>query len=125
MYTSGSEVTFAVTCDEPCLLALKNDDGTYTVLPCTDADGAHTFTVTFADADLTVVIALKGDANLDGEVNTKDATLVKQVYLATAAFETDEALQNLTGDATGDGKITTKDSTLIKQVYLEMNTINW
>ena len=125
VYTSGSEVTFAVTCDEPCLLALKNDDGTYTVLPCTDADGAHTFTVTFADADLTVVIALKGDANLDGEVNTKDATLVKQVYLATAAFETDEALQNLTGDATGDGKITTKDSTLIKQVYLELNTLNW
>ena len=125
MVVPNSETTFTVTCDKACVVAVKNEDGTYTVLPCTDVEGEHTFTVAVAEADVTVVVALKGDANLDGEVNTKDATLVKQVYLGTGAFETDEALQNLTGDATGDGKITTKDSTLIKQVYLEMNTINW
>ena len=124
-YLPGTQVTFTVSCDLPCLVAVKNADGSYTVLPCTDADGAHTFTVTVGEADVTVVIALKGDANLDGAVNTKDATLVKQVYLGTAAFETDEALQNLTGDATGDGKISTKDSTLIKQVYLGSNTLSW
>jgi hypothetical protein len=123
-YAPG-EVTFTVTADQACLVAVKNEDGTYTVLPCTDVEEEHTFTVTIVDADVTVVIAFKGDANLDGVVNTKDATLVKQVYLGTGAFETDEALQNLTGDATGDGKITTKDSTLIKQAYLELNTINW
>ena len=103
----------------------KADDGTYTVLECTDVEGEHTFTVTIVDADVTVVVALKGDANLDGVVNTKDATLVKQVYLETNTFDVDEALQTLTGDANGDGKITTKDSTLIKQVYLELNTLTW
>jgi lactocepin len=119
------QVLFTVDCDEVCLVAQKNEDGTYTVLPCTEAESTHIFTVNIVDADVTVVIALKGDANLDGTVSAKDATLVKQVYLGTAAFETDEALQNLTGDAFPDGKISTKDATVIKQVALGTRTLEW
>ncbi len=123
-YVSG-EVTFTVTCDEACLIAVKNTDGTYTVLPCTDADGAHTFTVTVADADVNLAIALKGDADLNGTVETRDATLVKQKVLATAAFEVDENLQTLAGDAFPDGNLSAKDATAIKQVVLGTRTLVW
>jgi hypothetical protein len=121
----SGEVAFTVTCDETCLVAVKNADGTYTVLPCTDADGAHTFTVTVADADVTLAIALKGDADLNGAVETKDATLVKQIVLSTAAFDRNEALQTLAGDAFPDNMITTKDSTALKQVVLGTRTLAW
>ncbi len=121
----SGEVAFTVTCDETCLVAVKNADGTYTVLPCTDADGAHTFTVTVADADVTLAIALKGDADLNGAVETKDATLVKQMVLGTATFEVAEALQRLAGDAFPDGKLSAKDATAIKQVVLGTRTLAW
>ncbi len=124
LYTAGN-VTFGVDCEQACLVAVKNDDGTYTVLEAAEAEGTHCFTVTVADADVTVVVALKGDADLDGSVGAKDATLVKQVYLETTTFETDEALQNLTGDAFPDGSITSKDSTAIKQVVLGTRTLEW
>ncbi len=124
LYLPG-EAVFTVECEQACLVAVKNDDGTYTVLECADAEGTHVFNVTIENADVTVVVALKGDADLDGSVGAKDATLVKQVYLETAVFEVDEALQNLTGDAFPDGKITSKDSTAIKQVVLGTRTLEW
>ncbi len=125
MVAPNSVVTFTVDCEQACLVAVKNDDGTYTVLECAEAEGTHVFNVSIAEDDVTLVVALKGDADLDGSVGAKDATLVKQVYLETAAFEVDEALQNLTGDAFPDGKITSKDSTAIKQVVLGTRTLEW
>ena len=100
-------------------------DGTYTKLDCTATEsGEHSFTVTVTDADVTIVVALRGDANLDGKVSTPDATMVKQAYLGTA-FAIDPNLQALTADASKDGKISTVDATFIKQAYLGSYTIKW
>ena len=121
----SGEVTFTVAADNACLLAVKNADGTYTVLPCTTVGEEHRFTVNVADADVTIAVVYKGDANLDGRINTKDATLVKQVYLDLAALDQDEALQTLAADVNRDGGVSTKDATVIKQAYLELTTIAW
>ena len=121
----SGEVTFTVAADNACLLAVKNADGTYTVLPCTTVGEEHRFTVNVADADVTIAVVYKGDANLDGRINTKDATLVKQVYLDLAALDQDEALQTLAADVNRDGGVSTKDATVIKQAYLDLTTIAW
>ncbi len=121
----SGEVTFTVTCAKACVVAIANADGTYTKLDCTTTDsGEHAFTVPVTDADVRIVVALRGDANLDGKVSTSDATLVKQKYLGTA-FAIDANLQALTADANKDGKISTVDASVIKQAYLGSYTILW
>ena len=121
----SGQVTFNVSAKDACLVAVKNADGSYTALKCANIDGEHRFTVTVADVDVSIAVACRGDANLDGTVNVKDATLVKQVYLMLNIFGRDEALQTLLADTNGDGRINTKDATFIKQAYLGLATLEW
>ena len=55
-------------------------------------------------------VVLYGDANLDGYVNVKDPTYIKQQISKSASFD-DEHL--LAGDVNGDGIINIDDATLI------------
>ena len=121
----SGEVSFTVAADKTCLVAMKHADGTYTVLPCTTVDGEHRYTVTVADADVTVVVVYKGDVDLSGGLNAKDATLVKQAYLKLATLNKDAALQTLLCDVSGDGKFNAKDATAAKQAYLKLITLEW
>jgi hypothetical protein len=125
LYTG--ETTFTVACDKACIVLLQTGENTYEVLPCSTVGETHSFTVTVGDDDVTVVIAIRGDANLDGTVDLMDATMIKQLDLGrTVNFKVNEAIQRLTGDATGDGLVNIMDSTLIKQLDLGMNkTIKW
>ena len=122
--TYSGEVSFTVEANKACAVAVKNANGTYTVLKCTTADGEHRYTAELTE-DCTVVVAYRGDANLDGKANTKDATLAKQVYLDLATLDQDEALQKLAADVNGDGGVSTKDATVIKQAYLDLISIAW
>ncbi|MBQ1675379.1 MAG: dockerin type I repeat-containing protein, partial [Oscillospiraceae bacterium] len=122
--TYSGDVTFTVTCAKACVVAIVNGDDTYTKLACTTENGEHKFTVTVTDADVKIVVAIKGDVNLDGKISTMDATMAKQKYLGTA-FAIDPALQMLTADVSGDNKITTMDATMIKQAYLGSTTLAW
>ena len=56
---------------------------------------------------------LWGDANHDGEVNAKDATLIHQYRLGT--LNEDQFFCTLRTDVTDDGAINAKDATLIHQ----------
>ena len=120
----SGDVTFTVTCAKACVVAIVNGDGTYTKLACTTGNGEHKYTVTVTDADVEIVVAMKGDVNLDGKISTMDATMAKQRYLGTA-FAINPALQMLTADVNGDNKITTMDATMIKQAYLGSTTLPW
>ena len=121
LYAPG-EVTFTVACDEPCVVAVNNGDGTYTLLPCTTEDEVHKFTVTIVDADVTVSIALKGDADLNGTVALKDSTLTKRVVAGLSTF--DDQLSALAVDFDGNG-VFNKDATKISQVVAGLSSYNW
>ena len=123
--TYSGEVSFTVAAERACLVAVKNTDGTYTALKCTTADGEHSFTVTVSNTDVTIVVVYKGDADLSGSLNAKDATLIKQVYLKLATLSKDAALQSLLCDVSGDGKFNAKDATAAKQAYLKLITLEW
>ena len=122
----SGEVTFTVTCDNACVVAIDNGDGTYTRLTCTTENGEHKFTVTVTDADVNLVIAIKGDTNLDGNIGTIDSTLIKRALAnITPLAGTNVAIKLLAADVNGNGTLQTVDSTLILRSLANLYTIPW
>ncbi len=122
-YEPDTVVTFTVSADLACVVALENADGSFTRLECTTTDaGEHEFTVTITDADLKLHVTFKGDAKLDGKVNGMDMTWVKQVVLGN---KTIEGFAVLAGDVNVDTKVNGMDMTLIQKIVLNADNTQW
>ena len=65
---------------------------------------------------------LKGDANLDGKVDLKDASFIAK---AMVEIVIPNALQMKSGDANGDGIFSLKDATRLAQYTVESYEITW
>ncbi|MBR6982594.1 MAG: hypothetical protein IKH75_03510 [Ruminococcus sp.] len=65
-----------------------------------------------------------GDVNLDGKVDSSDATEVLITYsrLSTGSHSLLSAAQETAGDLTGDGKLDASDATMILQYYSYLAT---
>ena len=121
----SGEVTFTVTCSLACVVAFANGDGTYTRLACTTENGEHKFTVT-VDADVSIIIAVKGDINLNGKVETVDSTLIKRAVSNVTPLSGDTAaIKCLAADVNGNGTLQTVDSTLVLRAVANLYTIQW
>ncbi len=118
----SGDVTFTVTCDSPCVVAIDNGDGTYTRLACTTNGDTHSFTVTVTDADVTIIVAIKGDADLNGVWQSKDATMMAQAIAGKRTFTT---LQQLVCDGDGNGVFNSKDATFAAQVVAGKRSYEW
>ena len=70
-----------------------------------------------------VVLAYKGDIDLDGEVELWDSTLANRVYVDKYNDVTN--LKRLVGDVDGDGDVELWDSTLINRSYVGKYVILW
>ena len=120
----SGETVFTVSSegDQAVLVAVKNGD-TYTVLKCTtDENGEHRFTAELGP-DSEIVIAFKGDTNLNGKLEMRDATLVSQVKNGT--YTSGGGLSSLTADINGNGRVETRDATLICQARNGAYTAQW
>ena len=104
-------ITFTVSCDQAVVVAQKTDDG-YTLLKCTTEGGVHRYTV-IVSADTVIAVAIRGDTNLNGSLEMRDATLVSQVK--SGAYSNADGLSTLTADINGNGRVETRDATLICQ----------
>jgi len=87
------------------------DHGFYTVV--TDQAGNREEKEPTREASLTAV-AISGDVNNDGQVDTQDAILIIQHYLGEAPSGFDESV----ADVSGDGVIDTQDAILVIEKYL-------
>ena len=101
----------------------KWDNGKVTKEPTATEDGVKTFTCTACGETKTEAIPetgeeiLWGDANGDGNVNTKDATRILRYYAElTPASEIDL----IAADVNGDGNVNTKDATRILRYYADL-----
>ena len=120
------EVTFTVNSDKVCSVGILNDDGTITKLACTTTDGIHYFTVTVTDEDVYLVIVVKGDFNLDGNMKSNDATTIKKLMVELIELDESTAeLQRFAGDVNDDGKLKQNDATIISRVMVELETLTW
>ncbi len=127
LYTG--EVSFTVSSgeeDKAVGVAVVNADGTLTRLSCTTTDGVHSFTVTVEDADVTIALIFKGDFDLNGRVQSKDSTMIKQTLVGLREFDAETAaLQIFAVDLNNDGKIQNKEATMISQVLVDSRSYAW
>ncbi len=72
-----------VVCDKACVVLLAQD-GSYTLLTAEVTDEAYTFALP-EDESAAVLVALKGDVDLDGSLNSADAALAKRFAAGLAA----------------------------------------
>ncbi|MBQ5976649.1 MAG: leucine-rich repeat protein [Oscillospiraceae bacterium] len=123
--TLGSgETVFTVSSegDRPVLVAVKNGDE-YTVIPCTtDENGVHRYMAELGP-DSELVIAFKGDVNLDGAVKSSEVTMIKRAIAGTYQFK--NGMAELAADVSGDGTIKSSDATMLARSIAGTYTIKW
>ena len=121
-------VTFTVssTNDQAVLVAVKKtaaEDDSFELVKCTtDEEGNHSFTIEVTE-DTTVALAFRGDANLNGRLKTRDATLICQVK--NGAYSNRGNLSSFAADVNNNGKVETRDATLLCQARNNNYTISW
>ena len=115
------ENNLTVSCDMACAVGVIRD-GVLTEVPCTARDdGSYLFVVDAEHKD-EVVVALRGDADLDGGVDFADATTINQYMLGI--YEMDE-VQKMVSDVELLYGISFSDATAINQYLLGLNDIKW
>ena len=120
--TYSGETTFTVACDDACAVLCTTDGGeTYTRLKGTAVDNGYSFTVDVTQ-DMTIIVALKGDVNLDGVLKNQDVTMAKAANLGKRTLST---LQEMVADVTGDGVFKNQDITKFKAALLGKTTLSW
>jgi hypothetical protein len=117
---SADDLTFTVTCDEACVVARDNGDGTYSRMTGTLEGNVYKFEA--ASANDQFVIAVKGDLNGDGDTGGTDAS---QIDRFEAGLRDLTALQVLACDITGDGEVNGTDAAQIKRVEAGLRTLAW
>ena len=71
---------------------------------------------------MTVLVALKGDVNLDGVLKNQDVTMAKAANLGKRTLS---KLQEMVADVTGDGVFKNQDITKYKAALLGKTTLSW
>ncbi|MBR2668155.1 MAG: dockerin type I repeat-containing protein, partial [Oscillospiraceae bacterium] len=119
--TLSGATTFTVNCEDACLVAWTADGESYTRLKGTADENSCTFTIDVAQ-DMSIVIILKGDTSLDGEVKNQDATMAKAASLNKTTLD---VLQEMAADVTGDGVLKNQDVTQLKAFILGKAPLQW
>lgn len=124
---SETDLSFTVACDNACVVAKDNGDGTYTRLTGTAVEGGYQFTA--VSASDTIVVALKGDANGDGDVDASDAVKIRRTDAGGFTANILDDLGILCCDVNGDGDVDAADATRIQRYdaggFTTNCTIEW
>ena len=126
LYSGEVSFTVASEDDQAVLVAVKKtaeeDDAFELVKPTTDEEGKHSFTIEVTE-DTTIALVFRGDANLNGKLETRDATLICQVK--NGAYSNRGNLSTFAADVNNNGKVETRDATLLAQARNNNYTISW
>ena len=128
---TAEENTFIITStdDVPSVVLVKDADDNYTRRTVTTEEGVHKVSITAGES---VVVGILGDANGDGELNTRDTTLILRTltYNGSEANSSLEELIKLILDADGNGTLAARDVTLMLRFLTYHGTqsnssLNW
>jgi len=118
--------SFVVQCDKPCLVLSSEDDGeSFNVLVANQFwNYTNTYKFDFElNKDLKIVIAIKGDVNLNGTINGRDVTAIKNANKNKGKGLT--SLELVLYNVNGVGGINGRDVTLVKNINKNNNYASW
>lgn len=109
-----------ITAEEACAVIVTYDGGeTYTrVLAVSVPDFDNTYRFEFEiNSNVEVMVALKGDGDMDGEVSSGDSNLINRSLISNSLrpYRALSDLEKLVFDLDGDDEITSADSNLINR----------
>jgi hypothetical protein len=107
-----------ITSSVPCVVVVKNADGTYA---CLTPEGSGN-TRTFHTIHGSVTVVIRGDANGDGQFDGSDITRAKAAYLGKTYLD---EIHKLAADANGDRSLDGSDITKAKAAYLGKTKLDW
>ena len=110
--------TIQVTSSVPCIVVVRNEDGSYT---CLSPEGSGN-TRCFHTENDSVTVIVRGDANGDDKFDGSDITRAKAAYLGKTSLD---AIHRLAADANGDGDLDGSDITKAKAAYLGKTKLDW
>lgn len=119
-----------VTAERACIVLTSNDDGeTYERVPAMAIEGEdNAYMFEFETFDqMQVVVALKGDVNMNGAVNARDAAAINYYLLSESNPNHRDltALEVLVADVNNSKTITARDVSLINYVILSTGNANY
>ena len=117
----SGETTFTIACEDACAVLCTTDGENYTRLTGTEGGNGYSFNIDVTQ-DVTVLVALKGDVNLDGVLKNQDVTMAKAANLGKRTLS---KLQEMVADVTGDGVFKNQDITKYKAALLGKTTLSW
>ena len=117
-----------ITAEKACMVIISNDGGeTYTGIPAVAVDrSGDSYKFEFAANELAeVIVALKGDGDLDGEISTADSNLVNRSLISTnlPSSRVLTAMEKALLDIDGDGEISSSDSNLINRSLISSSLL--
>ena len=117
--------TLNVQNDAACVVLWTDDGGeTYTKIAATKNEaGGYDFDLTNVPANAVIKIAIKGDANGDGELDAADAAMIRAAEVGLGAGLT--KLQEYIADINGDGEVDSADVALARSVEVGNTTLSW
>ncbi len=126
LYSGETEFIVNGSGGKAVLVVAKVEDS-YTVLPChITTVGTHTvhYFIVTPTAPTEIILVFKGDANLDGKVNLRDAQTIKN-HVGDNLEEPLSEIAILAGNVNGDTKLNLRDAKFIKEVIAGDQEIAW
>ena len=108
--------------DVACVVIVKEGE-TYTKLTAAEnADGSYAYDLSGVAADAVIYIVIKGDFNLDGVVDMKDATNIVNAWVNKSKID---ELSRLAADVSESEEIEMADATLITNAWVHATGFSW
>jgi hypothetical protein len=121
-YVDGSNTfTVSSTGDVPCVILVKKADGSYEGRVAATAEGVHTVTLA---ADEEIVVAVKGDATGDGQLNAADWSAIIARF-KSGSFAGLPAWAPLLYDVNGNGSINAGDWSAMISAFKGITPLSW
>ena len=110
--------------DLACVVVIEHADGTYTRLAAVaNGMGGYDFDITAMKNGEYIIIAVKGDINLNGSIEGLEAVQIKNTQLGNITGFT--KLQTIVSDLDGDGVIEALEAVQIKNAQLGKLELGW
>lgn len=137
--TDAAYGEFTVECSKACVIILQykenpeDTDFTYVRIPYLESvnENKYLFSLTKdqveslqAQDDAKIVIAIKGDVNIDGKLNTQDAVAIGKAILrpSSGLYVPLNGISKIVGDLYQDNKLNTQDAIAIGKAILRPNS---